>query len=201
MKFHLYHISRIRIWLYGVALLLFMLPACRHQPASFVVRTDLGEMVFQLYHDTPNEVVTRLQEMNKLPADSATVSRVLQDGFIELGANVAPAIAPKASPPPLSGAFVYCDGHFAIVQGRRQTDASIDKWEALSGRKIAAENREKYKRNGGALPLEGRCRVLGFLKSGQAVTDRIAALPTDAQMRPLRRVHFQIAILNARQMQ
>lgn len=152
----------------------------------------MGEMDFRMFQDVPELVLSRLQEWETLPPDSAVVSRVLQDGFVELNPQIGEPLQTQNYPPPLSGSLVYCEGRISIIQGRRQTDASLDKWEILSGKKMPAKSRDEYKRQGGALQLEGRCRVLGELTSGQAVLDRIAALPSDPQMRPLRRIRFRI---------
>jgi len=128
------------------------------------------------------------------PPDSIAVSKVLHDGFIELSSpmlalNTTTVAQDQAA---VSGAFVRCNNRFYIVQGRIHTDATLDKWEQMTGRKIAPACREQYKQKGGALQLEGKCCVLGILRSGKEVLDRIAALPNDANGKPLQAVPLRI---------
>ena len=122
--------------------------------------------------------------------DSCAIPRIQQDGFIQLNANAAKVVT-SSDQLPLSGAFVAAPGGFYLVQGRRHTDQSLNKWEQSKGAKLKPQAREQYQKNGGALPFHGQCTVLGALVSGREVLDRIAALPCDEQGKPLRPVFYR----------
>jgi cyclophilin family peptidyl-prolyl cis-trans isomerase len=81
---------------------------------------------------------------------------------------------------------------FYIVQGRIFTDAGLDSVETyrLNGRKIPAEQREVYKTIGGAPHLDQTYTVFGEVVEGLDVVDKIAAVQTRGQDRPLEDVRI-----------
>jgi peptidyl-prolyl cis-trans isomerase B (cyclophilin B) len=76
---------------------------------------------------------------------------------------------------------------FYIVQGRVFTDAGLDSVETfrLNGRKIPAAHREIYKTTGGSPHLDQTYTVFGEVVKGLDVVDRIAAVKTGQQDRPV----------------
>src|SRR5690606_26209206 len=76
---------------------------------------------------------------------------------------------------------------FYIVQGKKWTDAELDQLEQtrLGGRKIPVDQREIYKTTGGTPQLDQSYTVFGQVIKGLEVIDRIAALKTDANDRPV----------------
>ncbi|HQW14225.1 MAG TPA: peptidylprolyl isomerase [Niabella sp.] len=89
---------------------------------------------------------------------------------------------------------------FYIVQGKVWTEGGLDTLEntRLKGRKIPAEHRAIYTREGGSPHLDQNYTVFGQLISGYDVLDKIAATPTSKgadKDRPLQDVTIQKAKL------
>lgn len=169
--------------LYG---LLAALGSCRPTTSHVIIHSDMGDLTIRL---TP--AAGRLA--SAFNCDSCAIPRIQQDGFIQLNASAAP---PAAIPDhwPLSNELVATTDGFFLIQGRRHTDQSLNKWEQTKGIKLPPRAREQYQKNGGALPFHGRCTVLGTLVAGREVLDRIAALPCDEQGKPLRPVFYKVEL-------
>jgi cyclophilin family peptidyl-prolyl cis-trans isomerase len=86
---------------------------------------------------------------------------------------------------------------FYIVQGKQWTDAELDKLEQtrLGGRKIPVDQREVYKTKGGTPQLDQRYTVFGQVIKGMDVIDKIAAVKTDGNDRPLTNVPMKIRLV------
>ena len=172
---------RLCLFCAGIALI----TACnREQTAS--IHTELGSMTVRLRADI------------HLPAgDSLEIEQVAQDEFIRLNNyNGTPSVRNTEAGKtewPLSETLAESGGAIFIVQGSKQTDTSLDRWEQINKRKIDPRVREQFKQKGGSLALEGRCNIIGELISGTEVLNRIAALPTDNTGHPLRRVRYAVS--------
>jgi len=176
-----------------LALLLSIFLSCKRPSSTLILHTALGDMAIRTLPGLSAEATASLDALLAASSDSLAIDKVLHDGFIQLNFQANPnQPLPGEQDLPLSGALVLSAGRFYLVQGRTHTDASLDKWEQTTGRKIAPKAREQYKQQGGALVLEGRCIVVGKLVSGKEVLDRIAALPSDAHGRPLRAVPLKL---------
>ncbi|HVW94798.1 MAG TPA: peptidylprolyl isomerase [Mucilaginibacter sp.] len=90
---------------------------------------------------------------------------------------------------------------FYIVEGRRFTDGKLDTLEntRLKGRKIPAWQREYYESVGGAPHLDQNYTVYGEVVSGIDMIDRIAAVKTDKNDRPLADVPMTITLLSKKE--
>lgn len=86
---------------------------------------------------------------------------------------------------------------FYIVQGKKWTDAELDKLEQtrLGGRKIPVDQREVYKTTGGTPQLDQRYTVFGQVVKGLDVIDKIATVKTDANDRPVADVPMKIRLM------
>ena len=82
-----------------------------------------------------------------------------------------------------------------IIQGRPQTEATLDAWEKKLQRRFTLEERRLYMERGGAPQLHGECTVFGEVVAGMEVVDKIAALPRDAYERPLQDVRIWLEIM------
>jgi cyclophilin family peptidyl-prolyl cis-trans isomerase len=85
---------------------------------------------------------------------------------------------------------------FYIVQGKKWTDEELDKLEQtrLGGRKIPVDQREVYKTRGGVPHLDQNYTVFGVVIRGQEVIDKIAAVKTDGNNRPLEDVRMKVRL-------
>jgi len=86
---------------------------------------------------------------------------------------------------------------FYIVQGKKWTDAELDQLEQtrLGGRKIPVDQREIYKTTGGTPQLDQSYTVFGQVIKGLEVIDRIAAVKTDVNDRPVTDVPMKIRLI------
>jgi peptidyl-prolyl cis-trans isomerase B (cyclophilin B) len=167
--------------------------------ARAVIHTSMGDIRVRLFDDVPRYRDFFLELAESGAYDSLAVSRierdfVIQSGFVGSVNPVSPP-APDTRHPMLRGALGGSGSLFFVVQGRPQTDQSLDKWEKLSGRKFSPEWRTLYKQKGGAPQLEGRHTVFGEVTEGLEIVDKIAALPRDAADRPLQAVSMWVEVV------
>lgn len=76
---------------------------------------------------------------------------------------------------------------FYIVEGRRYTNAGLDSLERfrMNGVKFTSLQREQYTTVGGSPHLDGNYTVFGQVINGLEAVDKIAAVKTNAQDRPI----------------
>ncbi len=184
------HFQGFKVLACCAALLFF---SCNAPINRVMIRTEMGDMSIDIFPHLPSPVNAAIEQLAQASQDSLSVEKVLQNGYIQLNYAVEmPKIKAGRDRPAISGAFALCRGRFFIVQGRAQTEDTLDKWEQGAGQKIPRDFRELYKRHGGTLQLEGKCLVLGKLIDGTATLNRIAAIPSDADGRPLRSVALRL---------
>jgi peptidyl-prolyl cis-trans isomerase B (cyclophilin B) len=188
----------MRFW--PIVLLAAFLPALscnRNHNAHAVIHTSLGDIRVRLYDDMPEHRDFFLDCVASGTYDSLLAGRIERDFVIQSSFSQPEAAEPDLPEPDfrhplLRGALGANGSLFFIVQGRPQTDASLDRWEKQTNRKIPVEWRTLYKQKGGAPQLEGRHSVFGEVVDGLEVVDRIAALPRDAADRPLQNVWMRV---------
>src|ERR1700749_1305286 len=90
---------------------------------------------------------------------------------------------------------------FYIVEGKRFSDGKLDTLEEtrLKGRKIPAWQREYYKSVGGAPHLDQNYTVYGEVVYGIDMVDRIAAVKTGPNARPVTDVPMTIELLSKKE--
>lgn len=168
---------RLCLFCAGIALI----TACnREQTAS--IHTELGSMTVRLRTDIQLHA-----------GDSLEIKQVAQDEFIRLNEYTPTSTTSYTDEWPLSGSLVESGGAIFIIQGRKHTDATLDRWEQAHKQKIDPTTREQLKLKGGSLSLQSHCRIIGELTSGIEVLNRIAALPTNNNGQPLRRVRYFVS--------
>jgi len=187
----------------GYMLLLFYLSCGINAQQEMSLHSDMGDIHLHLFPETPGhtEHFMRLAENN--PADTFFFYQVIRDQLIGFGPTPEVPVPgyilePEIKYPLRSGALAaaladkdlaHSDGsHFFIVQGRPQTDATLDAIEQKEGIRFSADDRRIYKQFGGQPQLHGKYTVFGQVMRGMEVVDRIAAVPRDARDRPLREI-------------
>lgn len=208
--------------LYLLFLLLFTLSACHKRQTIVRIETKFGDIRVRLYDETPLHRDNFLKLARSGFYDSLLFHRVIRDFVIQGGDPTSKHAAPgvllgggeigytipsEIRFPHVRGALSAArksDAHnpqrasdgsqFYIVQGQRHTDASLDELERVMGIKFSPEWRARYKAVGGTPQLDGQYTVFGEVVSGMEVVDRIAAVPRDANDRPLEDIRMRVRI-------
>lgn len=177
------------------------------------IKTSMGKMVVMLYNETPKHRDNFLSIVKAKQYDSVLFHRVINSFMIQagdptsknasasamLGNGELPGIARipaefNSSLYHKKGALAAArDGNpekassncqFYIVQGKKFTDADLDRMELYNGWKYTAAQREMYKTVGGTPHLDNNYTVYGELVSGMDVLDAIASVKTNPGDRP-----------------
>ncbi|TNE50507.1 MAG: peptidylprolyl isomerase [Bacteroidetes bacterium] len=207
----------------GLLLLLLLgTTACRHQPAVVRIQTDMGLIRVRLFDDTPLHRDNFLKLAETGFYDSLLFHRVIRGFMIQGGdpdSKHAPAgvllgaggpgytLPAEIKRPFVHGALAAArlsdktnperasnGSQFFIVDGRPQTDQSLDGWEKRFRMKLDAKRRALYKEKGGVPQLEGQYTVFGEVIEGLDVLDQIAAVPRDANDRPLHDIRMWVTV-------
>lgn len=78
---------------------------------------------------------------------------------------------------------------FQIMLGKPKTETELD---IGYGRKLPPDIRKQYLARGGEPAWDEHATVFGEIVEGMDVLDRIAAMPTDGEHRPLRPVPVRV---------
>lgn len=199
-------------------------PAMAEKNRKVKVITPYGTMIIKLYDQTPKHRDNFLKLTRSHFYDSLLFHRVINNFMIqggdpdsrkakpgaELGnGSVGYTIAPEFQLDLFHKKGVLAaarddnpakasDGcQFYIVQGKKFTDEELDKVEKnrLGGRKIPVDQRAVYKKTGGTPHLDQSYTVFGEVIKGIEVIDKIAAVKTDKNNRPLTDVPFKIKVV------
>ena len=195
---------------------------CKHRKVK--VLTPYGTMIIVLYDQTPQHRDNFVKLVKQHFYDSLLFHRVINTFMIQGGDPDSRHAAPGAVlgngengytiPAEFQLDLFHRKGvlaaardenpakassgcQFYIVQGKQWTDAELDKLEQtrLGGRKIPVDQREVYKTKGGTPQLDQRYTVFGQVIKGMDVIDKIAAVKTDGNDRPLANVPMKIRLV------
>ncbi len=166
---------------------LLALPA-RNAPTYPVgrIRTDLGEILFYLYPQTPNHQASFIKLAGQHYWDSLTFNRVIRNFVAQGGCPDTPA-GFKGSPYNLAPEFNDSLRHIygAVGAGR---DDNPEKLSAGCQFYIVA-NRNGLKR------LDGNYTVYGQVIKGMDVVEAIVSVPTDSNDQPLKSIPLRIDVI------
>ena len=88
---------------------------------------------------------------------------------------------------------------FYLVEGKKQTDADLDKIELKKGLRFSSKQREAYKTIGGTPKLDGDYTIFGEIVGGLDVAEAINKVPTNSDDLPLIPIKFSIRILTKKE--
>ncbi len=213
--------SLLRVCLLFSGAALF-LGSCQQKYPPVLLHTEQGDIELRLFTEAPRHANNFEKLVWEKFYDSLLIHRVVQDFRVETGdpdsrvagpgmrlGNGDPGyfLPPEIKALPLRGALAAVQqmgadsgtkrsngSQFFIVQGRPQTEATLDAWEKKLQIRFSPEERRLYEKLGGAPQLQGLCTVFGEVISGMDVVDKIAALPRDANERPLEDVRIWLKI-------
>ena len=195
------------------------------------IRTSYGDCIIRLYNETPKHRDNFIKLTKSGFFNGTLFHRVIQNFMIQGGdpdsKNAKPGIelgngGPKYTvPAEFNDSLFHKRGvlaaarddnpakassgsQFYIVEGKRYTDADLDKTEKLPrfngmNYKIPASQREIYKTVGGTPSLDRNYTVFGEVITGLDMVDRIAAVPKDERDRPKTDVAMTVELLSKRE--
>ncbi len=182
---------------------------------GLVLETDMGDITIRLFNETPVYRDNFIKLAREHFYDSLLFHRVIADFGIQSGAadsryarkgdavgykgpgytlpaNIVPGLYHKrgmiGSPrkPDTENQRRRSEGsQFYIVSGRKYYDSGLDEIEKQNNYKFTSEQREVYKTIGGAPHLDGSYTIFGEVISGLDVVDKIVAVETDRNWRPV----------------
>lgn len=195
---------------------LFNISIAQEQPQAelvFLIKTDMGSIKVKLYNETPGHRDNFLKLVSSGFYNGSIFHRVINQFMIQGGgaANgtedagyTIPAefvatffhkkgvLAAARMPDNLNPTKASSGSQFYIVQGRVFSDQELDALEIRKGRKFTAQQREIYKTIGGTPHLDGDYTVFGEVIEGLDVIDKIAAVQTDPNNKPLKDIKMTI---------
>ena len=86
-----------------------------------------------------------------------------------------------------------------LVEGKKQTDAELDKIALKRGYPFPAEQRAVYKTSGGTPKLDGDYTIFGEVVAGLDVAEEINSVPTNTADLPLSPLKFRLRILTKKE--
>jgi len=195
------------------------------------IKTSYGQCIIRLYNETPKHRDNFIKLTKSGFFNGTLFHRVIQNFMIQGcdpdSKNAKPGIelgngGPKYTvPAEFNDSLFHKRGvlaaarddnpakassgsQFYIVEGKRYTDADLDKTEKLPrfngmNYKIPASQREIYKTVGGTPSLDRNYTVFGEVITGLDMVDRIAAVPKDERDRPKTDVAMTVELLSKRE--
>ena len=197
--------------------------ASQEQFTRVKISTDFGDMVVKLYNKTPKHRDNFIKLVNEHFFDSLLFHRVINSFMIQGGDPESKHADPGAFlgngdagytiPAEFDTALFHKKGalcaartdnpekassgcQFYIVQGKKSSNGELDNLQMQRGAAYTAAQRMTYKMNGGTPFLDMNYTVFGEVESGMEVIDKIAAVQTDGNSRPLADVRMRMEILS-----
>jgi len=194
------------------------------------IKTSYGQCIIRLYNETPQHRDNFIKLAKQGYFNGTLFHRVIQNFMIQGGdpdsKNAKPGIelgngGPKYTiPAEFKDSIFHKRGvlaaarddnpakasnasQFYIVEGKRYTDADLDKTEKLprfpAGYKIPEFKRAIYRTVGGTPSLDTNYTAFGEVVTGIDMVDQIAAVPKDSRDRPTTDVPMTVELLSKRQ--
>lgn len=202
--------------------------AAKQNDTYVKIETNYGTVYIKLYNETPKHRSNFIKLATEGTLDSTLFHRVIQEFMIQGGDVTSKTAKPGDQlgsgdvgytiPAEFSGSLFHKRGvlsaardnnpakassgsQFYIVQGKKYTDIELDGLEKnrLENRKFTAEQREVYKKIGGAPFLDGAYTVFGEVVKGMQMVDNICTVKVDRNDRPLTDIKMKVSILKKKE--
>ena len=183
---------------------------------KILITTDYGDMTAVLYNETPQHRDNFVKLINEGWYEGSPFHRVMQNFMIQGGQNAdgrldpgytipaefvpgkyhkKGALAAARQPDQVNPEKASSGSQFYFVQGQVLTDENIDMYASRLGIEIGEQQREAYKTIGGTPHLDGSYTVFGEVIDGMDVIDKIAAVKTGGNNKPVEDVTMSIKII------
>ena len=178
------------------------------------IKTSYGQCIIRLYNETPQHRDNFIKLAKKGTFNGTLFHRVIQDFMIQGGDPDSKNAKPGAElgngdlgytvPAEFRDSIFHKRGvlaasQFYIVEGKRLTDAEIDKQDVRSGHKTPEWERQYYRTVGGVPHLDTNYTVYGEVVTGFDMVDMIAAVKKDGNDRPLVDVPMTVEVLSKKE--
>jgi len=192
--------------------------SCKPKQDLYLIETEMGNMKVRLYDSTPQHRDNFIKHVKASYYDGLLFHRVINEFMVQGGdpdSKGAPANkrlgggGPGYQVPAEIGAYHFkgtlaaartqnpekksSGSQFYIVHGKPVTDQELDQFAQMKGITYSAEDRARYKKDGGVVFLDNEYTVFGEVVEGMDVIDKIAAVPTAPGDRPLKDVTMKIS--------
>lgn len=186
------------------------------------IQTDLGTIVCELYNSTPQhrDNFIKIAEAGKL--NGTLFHRVIKGFMIQGGDPTSVNAGPQTAlgggdlgytvPAEFVDSLIHLKGalcaartnnpqkassasQFYIVQGKPVDDKMLDVLEGQGGFHYSTEQREAYKKMGGTPFLDRNYTVFGKVVRGLDVVDKIAAMQTGPNDRPVTDIRMKVTVI------
>ena len=192
-----------------------------HPENRVKITTDFGDIIVELFDDTPLHRANFIYLVNRGYYSPTEVLRVIKGFMIQSGnSEEVEAAADRMligsycipqemtlKHPHFRGAIamsrIYDDNpekcssayDFYIVQGTKYHNVHIFQAEEEKGISYSEAQKERYKKEGGAIHLDMEHTVFGRVVKGLSVVDKIANVEVDASNWPIQHVGLSMEVL------
>ncbi|REJ81982.1 MAG: peptidylprolyl isomerase [Bacteroidetes bacterium] len=197
-------------------------PAADKSDTLVMISTEYGDMIFELFKQTPLHRSNFIKLVSEGYYDSLLFHRVIRNFMIQGGDPLSKHAGPDENlgmgdvgytiPAEFSDTIFHRKGalcaartdnpekassgcQFYIVQGQVFTPEQMTMLELQRGLRLNEAQRKVYGSEGGTPWLDNNYTVFGQLTEGMNVIDSIAALETKPGDRPVRDVRMKISLL------
>ena len=190
------------------------------------IETTLGDIVVKLYNETPQHRDNMVKLVKEGFYDNQLFHRVISAFMIQGGDphsvdaargqrlgiggpgytipaefndhlfHKKGAISAAREPDRVNPGKASSGSQFYLVQGQVFTPDMLKMMEKKRQSAFSPEAIEAYTTLGGTPHLDGGYTVFGEIVIGLEIMDQIAAMPTDANDRPLENISYKISLLN-----
>lgn len=195
----------------------------KEKQTRVIISTPYGEMTIVLFNETPQHRDNFIKIVNDGVLDSTLFHRVIK-GFMIQGGDPNSKHAAKGEmlgmgdlnykvPAEFSENIIHRKGalaaardmnpqkassacQFYICQGKVYSASELNQLERRMGKRFSDLQRKVYTTEGGVPFLDGDYTVFGQVEKGLEVIDKIAAVQTDKNDRPLEDIRMSVKIID-----